>query len=144
MGAGFRVKKNFFDRRAVVEAVGRAKAATLSKIGAFLRTRARSSIRKRKAVSPAGSPPSSHEGSLKNLLFFSYDPASRSVVVGPERFKSGDAPKLLEFGGDSVQRTRRGASRAVHYSPHPYMGPALKAELAAGTIPPAWRDSIRR
>jgi hypothetical protein len=69
--------KMFFDRKAVIDAAGRPQAANLSKAGAFVRTAARSSLRRRKAVSAAGSPPSVHSRdsfrTLKTILF-AWDP----------------------------------------------------------------------
>lgn len=55
-------KGNFFDRKAVLAAVDKATLRVLSKFGAFVRRRAKSSIRKRKKASPPGQPPSSHSG----------------------------------------------------------------------------------
>ena len=49
-----RLREMFFDRQAVIDAVGRANAKVLSKAGAFIQRRAKSSIRKRKRVSDAG------------------------------------------------------------------------------------------
>ena len=115
----------FFDTAAVLRATTAAERKVLSRMGAFVRQRARSSLRKRKAVSPPGSPPSSHEGSLRKYLFFSYEPRSRSVVVGPAKLnKPGSVPHLLEHGGTAAGR--HGGPR--HYRPRPFMGPALDAE----------------
>ena len=102
----------FFDRQAVVEAVGRANAKVLSKAGAFIQRRAKSSIRKRKRVSDPGQPPSSHVGTLRNLIYFSFDPPTRSVVVGPTPLGStGIVPPVLEYGGQAPRRrTPAGAS----------------------------------
>lgn len=115
----YAVKKQFFDRAAVRKAVGKANAKALGKAGAFVRTKARSSLRRRKKVSAPGSPPSVHSNdpvaNLKNILF-AYNPANRSVVVGPvglnvhhfvrgfgqgqQAFISrGAVPGTLEFGG---------------------------------------------
>lgn len=83
----FHVKNAFFDRPAVQRAIGRARAKALARAGAFIRTRARSSLRRRKKPSAPGSPPSVHArsgdvASLKTILF-AYDTTSDSVVVGP-------------------------------------------------------------
>jgi len=78
-------KRMFFDRKAVTGAVGRATRKVFSRFGAFVRTAARSSIRRRKRVSAPGEPPSSHTGLLKRLIFFGYDRQRRSVVIGPQR-----------------------------------------------------------
>ena len=102
-GNGLRIKTEmFFDREAVVEAVGRAGAKALSKAGAFIQRRAKSSIRKRKRASLAGEPPSSHVGTLRNRIYFSFDPSSRSVVIGPTPIGPvGIVPPTLEFGGST-------------------------------------------
>lgn len=115
----------WFDTEAVIRATTAAERRVLSRQGAFVRQRARSSIRKRKAVSAPGSPPTNREGSLRRFLFFSYDPRARSVVVGPAKVsKPGSVPHLLEFGGTAAGR--HGGPR--HYRPRPFMGPALDAE----------------
>jgi len=139
----FEVKQLFFDSPKVVRAVDRTTRRVLSKFGAFVRRTARSSIRKRKRISEPGSPPSSHSGLLKKFIFFGYDPAKRSVVIGPERLTQrgrGEAPHLLEYGGTgSVQR--KGKRRRAKVRARPFMGPAFEKEepkLAA-----MWRDSIK-
>jgi len=123
------LKSLFFDTEAVKRQVDAITRRSLSRLGAFVRRRAQTSIRKRKGTAPPGQPPHSHEGSLRRLIFFAYEPAARSVVVGPVPFRKGEAPKLLEFGGEAT-RTRGGRSRRVRYRGHPFMGPAGRAEAA--------------
>lgn len=120
------IKKLFFDRKGVLDAVDKSNRVALSKFGAFVRTRARSSIKTKKGVSAPGSPPFGHTGKLKGGILFAYDPSSRSVVIGPTRFTSGrgDAPRLLESGGIGVAK-----GRPAKYRPRPFMGPAFAAEL---------------
>jgi hypothetical protein len=97
-----RIKDMFFDR-ARRHGGGRwAKRKVLSKAGAFIRTAAKTSIRKRKGSAPPGAPPHSHEGSLRRLILFGYDKPNDSVVVGPVGFKKSVAPNVLEYGGDTV------------------------------------------
>jgi hypothetical protein len=97
----FREKSMFFDRPRVIEAVGRAGAKALSQAGAYIQRRAKTSIRKRKRVSRSGEPPSSHVGTLRNRIYFSYDPPTRSVVVGPTPVGSRSVvPPTLEYGGE--------------------------------------------
>lgn len=128
----------FFDTAAVLRATTAAERKVLSRMGAFVRQRARSSLRKRKAVSPPGSPPSSHEGSLRKYLFFSYEPRTRSVVVGPAKLnKPGSVPHLLEHGGTAV---RRGA--VLTYRPRPFMAPALAAERPKFAA--LWKGAVTR
>jgi len=139
-----RIKELFFDRPKVEQAVDKAKRQVHSKVGAFIRTTARTSIRKRKGTSPPGSPPYSHEGSLRRLILFGYDRSSDSVVVGPVGFRQGTAPNVLEFGGTTtVVRKRRGRvnARRTRIDKRPYMGPALEKE--APKLPRLWAGSVR-
>lgn len=122
------IQRGFFDRAAVEKAAGRAKRKALSKQGAFIRTRAKTSIRKKKGTAPAGQPPHSHAGQLR-LIFFAWDQQTGSVVVGPVPFQargvgSGVVPKLLEYGG---------RAKGKHYGGNPFMRPAEQAERAKFT-----------
>ena len=100
-------KHGFFDRAAVTNAVDKATRRVLSKCGAFVRKRAKSSIRKRKKISAPGSPPSSHVGTLKKLIYFAYDQTAKTVIVGPALFQKTrmlggkTVPQSLEEGGTS-------------------------------------------
>src|SRR6185312_5215326 len=125
---GFKLDGLFFDSRPVIDAMDRKERASLSRIGAFIRTAARSLMRRRKRYSRPGEPPSVHEGSLKNKLFFSYDPRTKSVVVGPAKYKQGDIPRLLEEGGDESV-VHKGVMERIHIEPRPFMQPALKQEM---------------
>lgn len=158
------IKSQFFDRPKVVAAVDKARRRALSRAGAYVRTSARTSIRKRKSYAAPGNPPHSHEGSLRKMILFGYDRSSDSVVVGPVGFRRSVVPNLLEFGG-KVRNTRRRVVRVgqpgrnergqfvlgqrkvieageeLNYEPRPYMAPALEREK--GRIPKAWKNSIR-
>ncbi len=140
-----RIKSLFFDREKVVRAVDTAKRAVLSKAGAFIRTVARTSIRKRKGSAPPGSPPHSHVGLLRNFILFGYDRASDSVVVGPAKLnKSTEAPRVLEHGGvTTVTKFARGRlrKRRVRIKARPFMGPALEKERPK--LPKLWAGSAR-
>ena len=152
-----KLKESFFDSAKVMAKVNAGKRKVLSKMGAFVRTRARSSMRKRKRSAAAGAPPSVHAGQLKNLLFFSWDDRTESVVIGTVPL-SGDAvvPGLMERGGEltipaiapggkratasqaaafkrmiasgAIARPERTARKTVKYQAHPFMQPALEAE----------------
>jgi hypothetical protein len=140
-------KDMFFDRAKVARAVDSGVRKVLSKFGAFVRTTARHSIRKRKAVSQPGHPPSSHVGTLKRLIFFGYDSARKSVVIGPTPFR-GEAvvPELLEqdHTAGTVRRVRgkhRGKVVVMTYRARPYMGPAFEQEKAK--LPALWAGSVK-
>ena len=136
------VKALFFDSVAVLTHVDAATRKVLSKFGAFVRTTARHSIRKRKSVSAPGSPPSSHVGTLKRLIFFGYDLSARSVVIGPAPFRSTvEAPPLLEYGGTASRKDRKGRSVLARYAARPFMGPAFEKEKSK--LPAMWANSVR-
>lgn len=132
------VKQAFFDREKVLKSLDRATKKALSKFGAFVRQRSRTSIRSRKKVSMIGEPPSSHTGTLKKLIFFAYEADKKTVVIGPTPFGKGQAPSLLESGGVAV--SSRG--KRLNYRPRPFMKPAFDTELAAK---PAefWKDEMK-
>jgi hypothetical protein len=134
-------KGSFFDREKVKRSVDAGTRKVLSKFGAFVRQRARTSIRKRKGTSPPGSPPYSHVGLLRKFILFAFDPQRKSVVIGPTLTKEeSQAPRLLEHGGDATQEDR-GKTRQVRYRPRPFMQPAFEAEKPQ--LPALWRDSVR-
>jgi hypothetical protein len=153
-GGSFAAVRNaFFDQEAVLKAVDRAIARQLSRFGAFVRQRSRSSIRKRKKVSDAGKPPTDRTGPLK-LIYFAYDRDSETVTIGPILFpaKGKAGADLLEYGGlrpgngrvifitrdpgrDKTGKFVTHGKRKVKlngtlvYRPRPFMTPAFEAEL---------------
>lgn len=138
------VKEMFFDRKKVMDAISPAKRRALSKIGAFVRTRMRSVTGRRSKKSAAtGRPPNRHAGQLHDKISFGYDANLASVVIGPEVFKKGEAPKLLEFKGAATRTNLQGKRYTAHYRGNPFAGPSLKAEIDAGTIAPAWANSVK-
>lgn len=109
--ASYKMKDFFFDRPAVDRALDRATKKNLSKAGAYIRKRARSSLRRRKKPASPGSPPSVHSddnvANLKNILF-AFDPNALAVFIGPVGLNqrnyssqgySTTIPALMEFGG---------------------------------------------
>ena len=161
---GYSMKRFYFDRQAVVDAIGQAAARGLGKAGAYIRRRAMHSMRKRKKPSKPGQPPSYHANanSLREIQFY-YDAQRLSVIVGPILLRtptnyygpqlpaSQTVPELLEFGGSLTVRERKVGTKWLQYgdryrkhrtrerrvtvAPRPFMGPALEREVAAGTIP---------
>jgi hypothetical protein len=134
-------RQGFFDRAKVKRSVDAATRRVLSKFGAFVRQRARTSIRRRKGTSPPGSPPYSHVGLLRRFILFAYDADRKSVVIGPTLTKEGsEAPRLLEYGGDTVVEVE-GKRQRLRYRPRPFMRPAFEQEKTR--LPTLWRDSVR-
>jgi hypothetical protein len=144
-------KNNFFDRRVVLDRAQRAERRVLSRAGAFIRTRSRSSIKRRKGISIPGKPPHAHvkgTDGIKKILF-AYDARAHSVVVGPVLFRSRGAttvPRLLERGGRVQVDVRRGRARRTRrvnqrYLARPFMNPAMLAE--APKFPQLWKGAVR-
>lgn len=138
---------NFIDRKAVTGRVPPMERRVLARAGGLVRTTARRSIRKRRRVSSPGSPPSSHSGELRRLIFFAYDRDASEVVIGPLLFRGASpnsaggktTPQLLEEGGTRSVPTRRRESRfggqytspakSQQYAPRPFMRPALDINI---------------
>lgn len=159
-------KKSFFDRQKVATAVERVRLKNLSKCGAFVRTAARSSLRRRKRTSPPGQPPSVHSqdkfATLKNILF-GYDPSTKGVIVGPVAINGNkqDVPRLMERGGFAkrkakyvpsrtakgrvkkrgVQVVRLKNERTANYEARPFMGPALRKETKK--FAKVWKNTVK-
>ena len=94
-------KRLFFNRKKVLDAIGRAKVKVLNRAGGKVRKTARQSIKPRKkgTSSAPGDPPFSHVGTLKRMIYYAYDPERDSVLVGPQALGRSDTPAALEHGG---------------------------------------------
>jgi hypothetical protein len=104
----------FFNKKAVLDRVGKTAAKALSQMGAYCMRIARNSIRTSKKSSEPGQPPHSHLGTLKRLIFFSYDQPTMSVVIGPVAFRNPPlAPYNLEHGSDQPVANPRRRERKV-------------------------------
>jgi hypothetical protein len=136
----------FFTSRGVRDSLDKGTRRALSKFGAFTRRTAKSSLKYKIGPAPAGQPPHVHRSAgytvkkkskgvtklqpaspLRELLFFSYDPVNKSVVIGPALGGSrSGAPRTQEEGGTA--RTPDG--RSVTIAARPFMKPAFKSNLA--------------
>jgi hypothetical protein len=151
------LRRSFFDSELVMKKVDAAKRKALSKQGAFIRRRAKSSIKYSSGPnggkrSAPGSPPAAHRVSsftrhkksrksgkvtsrpaspLRELIYFAYDGSTDSVVIGPEVFRNavapGVAPRALEKGGTTTIKSPKGP-KSVYVQPRPFMAPAELAE----------------
>jgi hypothetical protein len=137
-------KEGFFDREKVKRAIDVATRKNLSKFGAFVWRKSRSSIRKRKKASPPGKPPSGHDAELlKKFIFFVYEDKRKSVIIGPTRLnKIGNAPEALEYGGQSeVFDKKKLNTKPIEIEERPYMRPAF--EDTKKKLPEIWKNSIK-
>lgn len=89
--------------------------------------------------SPPGTPPYSRTGLLKRKLSFSYDPSSKSAVVGPEAAGPKTAD-VLEYGG-TVKIKTGGKKRTIHVKPRPTMG--LAYTKSKPRLTEFWRNSVK-
>ncbi len=114
-------KASFFDRAKVDRAIDAGTKRVLSRFGAYVRQRARTSIKNRKGASKPGTPPHAHiyvtrtsdnprsakKGAkrwlFKSSIVFSYDAERKAVVIGPTLLNGSQrnptVPELLEKGG---------------------------------------------
>ena len=130
----------FFDTAAVERALQQKQRRALARTGAYARAIIRNSMKSgRGGSAPPGQPPRYHLRTLKDRIFFAYDPAG-SVVVGPTLSTNSDGtltvPELLEQGGTVTVRRRDARTgkytrRERHrYRPRPFVAPALTAAMA--------------
>jgi len=127
----------FFDRPLVKAAMNDVSRRALSRLGATIRTFARRSMRyttsereqarqvgagKRKRIrppqpAPPGSPPRAVHPHpwIRQFLFYGYDAANKSVVIGPTRLPGSqiNIPAIHEKGGSVTIRNRRRRLRRV-------------------------------
>jgi len=150
------VSSAFTDDARIARAVDRARMRAQRPAAAWIRVAARRSIRRRKGYSRPGRTPHSHTGLLKRGIYFAWDRATRTTVIGPVRAPGaeghGRVPEALEHGGTIYQKRRRRDRRTgrvtvrryrAHYQPRPYMRPALRKAIQRGILPRGWRDAIR-
>lgn len=156
------MKEGFFDREKVINAIAPATLKALKEFGRQIRKRAQKSLVYADDVSSPGSPPHAHKSQtitkkskstgktrtrsvsfLREYIFFAFDKANESVVIGPARLNSTLAPQslhALEYGGTSIVREKK-TTRSMTVRARPFMRPALAADLHK--LPPLWRNSIR-
>lgn len=111
LNPSFRVTDYFFDRKAVIDDIGRRAATVLNRFGGRVKIFDKRSQRKRNGPSAPGSPPHAHKRPLlRDKTYHFYDKVNRSVVVGPAKLPGAkrDAPRALEHGdGPRVLNSKR-------------------------------------
>lgn len=114
------IGKGFFNPDRILKGLAREKRGALSKAGAYVRKSAKSSLKYGRGSSPRGKPPTVHRSigytrttkvkgvekkqaasPFRELIFFAWDEATESVVVGPAIFNeskagAGQVPAKLE------------------------------------------------
>lgn len=157
----------FFDTPRVLAEVEKTNRQSMARAGGYIRAVAIRSMKTTGGHSRPGSPPHAHRDTgelLKKLLFFAYDPATKSTVIGPVGFSGSEVPSRLEYGHIFTARSRRvlvrypGGGRGkgrtppgrrwvtlngrIAVAPRPFMGPALRRSIELGKIPEQWRGRL--
>ena len=107
--------KTFLDRESVVSAMTKKERSALTRIGGWIRTTMKRSMRPATIATPhspsgplgIGKPPRYHSKLLRNMIFFYYDATRHSVIVGPTLVPTNPdvkpigktIPQLLDEGG---------------------------------------------
>lgn len=145
------VKRLFFDKPAVMNAMDRATNRALSRLGAYVMSDAKRSLRKagpktRPSTPPA--PPRSRTGLLKERIKFAYEREKRTVVIGPmklPRTRYDDNLIMLEYGGKRQMKGlgwgHRRSSIAV-YKKRPFMQPAYDKNI--GLAHKLYKDALAK
>lgn len=117
-----KISNMFFDRAEVQRKIGKRNAAAMSKAGAFIRTKAQTRVlRRRKARSRPGQPPSVHsKDRVRNLKYihFYFNKNTESLVVGPSKVPAKNpssptimagytVPQIMEHGGTIVVKEEK-------------------------------------
>lgn len=137
------VKASILEQEKILDSAERASLRALARFGAFVRQRAKTSIRPRDKISEPGKPPSSHVGLLRDRILFEVERAAKNVVIGPMLLRgttSPDALAALEHGGQSLIMDR-GQAKSALIQARPFMQPAFDIELEKA--PYLWENSLR-
>jgi hypothetical protein len=124
--------KTSVDTKKLRDAAKKGNITSLGHAGAALRLQARHSIRKGKKPSPAGTPPHTRKGRLRNAIKYAVTESKQSVVIGPDYAVAADSGMAHEFGGQF---------RRERYDKRPFMGPAL--ENVKDRLPSFWAGSVK-
>jgi hypothetical protein len=132
----------FFDSKAVTSRMDAVTRRALSKFGAYVRSDAKRSIRKAaqgkkgwSKPSKPGTPPRSRIGTLKQHIYFAYEPTKRNVVIGPALLARARTDNLvmLEHGGQRQMTLPTYGNQKVttraKYPARPFMRPALERNM---------------
>ena len=143
------VRVVFFDDKKVLDTVEKNLRVRLSKIGSYIRTSERSIIKYSKGSALAGQPPHAHRSTtgftkkkknkkgeetkqpaspLRELIFFGWDAATKSVVAGPTAFRGKAQAAALDLGG-TITVMDGHKLKTIHLKPHPFRAPALQANV---------------
>ncbi len=121
------LRESYFAPGIVLDRMDRAHAQVSRKFGAFVRQRAKTSMRYTLKSAAPGTPAAAHKSQMRTKtnrktgvskpqlvsperegIFFYYDPQTRTVIIGPTLWvhsrktgnpTSGTIPETLEFGG---------------------------------------------
>lgn len=145
MLVSFARMRTFWDVNKVQRQISKKLRRALYGTGAYVRKTMRNSMRRvnkrRKDTSPVNEPPFSRIGTLRNSIGFDVNMATKSVIIGPELYRSKyvvsreglTGIQLLERGGNATfLKTTNRPEFAANIGPRPFVGP--QEELAQQTF----------
>lgn len=143
------VKASILESQKIMQSMHRAGERAFVRFGAFVRTRAKTSMKYSKNVSEPGNPPRAHSGLIRDFLFFAVESHASNVVIGPmllNATRSKTTLTALEHGGLSLifqraTRNRPASSKPIMVEARPFMQPAFETELERA--PYLWENSLR-
>lgn len=121
---------SFIDRPGVFDAVDAKFQKVFGRTGGFGRQVMKRGMRKRKKPSEPGNYPHSHQGGLRDGIFFNYDKARRELVIGPLRhawqppwLPAGieTVPQLINEGGTYTIRDDKKGPQIINYPARPFV-----------------------
>jgi hypothetical protein len=142
-----RVRRDFSEtKRALAWFDAKARKSLFMQAG-YIRKAARNSMKvgKRGKPSAPGQPPHAITRLLKDFLFFSWDPGTKSMVIGPAGIRNSSTPRILEEGGVKdnalLKRGAKWVRGSVQIQPRPYMLPAM--QRSQEKLSEFWSNSVR-
>ena len=137
----------FFYNKKVLRLLDKKTHSVFRRFGGYVRTVAKNSIKpvgKKGTPSKPGQPPKSRKGLLKNFIFYGFDLAKRSVIIGPQKIHGlkGKAPNVLEYGGNARNKSQKGHITNAKVSARPYMGPAF--EKGKKKLSSLWANNVHK
>lgn len=151
---GIRIEevRRHFDKKGMLRAIRIGNNRALAKVGAFIRSDMRRSIRRRKRKStnaPPGHPPFHHTDPGLKFILFIVNARRQTVKIGPVIYAGvrGTTPGVLEKGGTTTISVRERGSRdartrrIVTIESRPFAKPALDKNIQH--IPRQWDGVIR-
>ncbi len=168
MKVGYRMMRHkaaYFDRKAVIDKMDRATHRVFSKFGAFVRTKdielqlrhrppkkfgVKSNVSNRPGISPVGTAPMPHKGTIVKNVEFWWDAIAQSVIIGHPLLVqpatgTREAVHALEYSGPSLMKSINKATYGqiipIFVRARPSINPAFD-EVKEKNLPGMYKDAM--